>query len=74
MTDEKLTAEEDKKLKSGVCPKCGAKKFAEGPSGGMAANIACSGGHRFWFEPPFTSEYQGTIKVERDGELLRGYF
>lgn len=74
MADEKLSSEDDKKLKSGTCPKCGSTKFVEGPHGGGAMNIACENGHRFWFAPPFTSEYQGTIKVERDGELLRAYF
>lgn len=71
---DKLTPEEDKKLKSGICPKCDSEHFVEGPSGGGAINIACENGHRFWFAPPFTSEYQGLIKVEREGELLKAYF
>lgn len=71
---EKLTEEEDAKLKSHKCPKCGSPHFVEGPRGGGAINIACENGHRFWYAPPFTSEYQGVIKVERDGELLRAWF
>lgn len=72
--DYKLSIEDDAQLKSGFCPKCGSEHFVEGPSGGMALNIACENGHRFWFAPPFTSEYQGKIKVEREGELLKAYF
>lgn len=71
---EKLNQEDDEKLKNGECPKCGSKHFVEGPSGGMARNIACENGHRFWFAPPFTSEYQGQIRVEREGDLLKAYF
>lgn len=71
---EKLNQEEDKKLKNGECPKCGSKDFIEGPWGGGAVNIACEKGHRFWYAPPFISEYQGQIKVEREGELLKAYF
>ncbi len=71
---EELNEEDDKKLMSGKCPKCNSKHFVEGPSGGLAMNIACENGHRFWFSPPFTSAYQGKIKVERDGDLLRAYF
>jgi len=74
MSSRKLTTEEDNKLKSGTCPKCGSTHFVEGPCGGNSVNIACENGHRFWFAPPFTSEYQGEIKVEREGELLRAYF
>jgi len=74
MNDHKLTPEEDKKLKGGVCPICESEHFVEGPSGGLAVNIACENGHRFWFSPPFTSEYQGTIRVEHEGEILRAYF
>lgn len=71
---EKLTPKEDATLKSGKCPKCGSEHFVEGPSGGQAINIACENGHRFWFAPPFTSEYQGVIKVEREGDLLKAWF
>ena len=74
MISVKLNEAEDKRLKSGSCPQCNSDKFVEGPSGGMAVNIACENGHRFWFAPPFTSEYQGQIKVEREGESLRAYF
>lgn len=74
MNDQKLTPEEDEKLKNGECPKCGSKHFVEGPSGGGAVNIACENGHRFWFAPLFTSEYQGQIKVEHEGDLLKAYF
>ncbi len=74
MKTGKLTQEEDTKLKSGVCPECESKHFVEGPWGGGAVNIACENGHRFWFAPPFTSEYQGQIRVEREGEMLRAYF
>jgi len=71
---EKLSPEDNKRLISSECPKCGSKHFVEGPSGGGAKNIACENGHRFWFAPPFTSEYQGLIKVERKGDLLTAYF
>lgn len=71
---EELTPEEDKKLKAGICPKCGSTRFIKGPEGGNARNIACENGHRFWFDLDFTCEYQGTIKVERDGDRLRAYF
>ena len=71
---EKLNQEDDAKLKKGVCPKCGSTHFVEGPSGGNAINIACEKGHRFWFAPPFTSEYQGTIRVEREGDMLKAWF
>lgn len=71
---EKLSQEDDKRLVSGECPKCGSKHFIEGPGGGGAMNIACENGHRFWFAPPFTSEYQGQIKVEHEGDLLKAYF
>ena len=71
---EKLNENDDRKLKSGECPKCGSKHFVEGPRGGMAVNIACENGHRFWFVPPFTAEYQGEIKVEKDGDLVKAYF
>lgn len=70
MDDQKLTPEEDEKLKSGECPKCGSKKFFEGPSGGGATNIFCENGHRFWYAPPFTSEYQGQAKVKVEGDRL----
>ena len=72
--EEKLTREENEKLNKGECPKCGSREFVEGPHGGGAVNIACSNGHRFWFAPPFTAEYQGSIRVDRNGGLLRGYF
>jgi len=72
--EEKLSKEENDKLNQGECPKCGSKKFVEGPSGGMATNIACENGHRFWFATPFTAEYQGEIKVEREGDLIKAYF
>jgi len=72
---EKLSEEENGKLNNhGECPKCGSTHFVTGPRGGEALNIACENGHRFWFAPPFTAEYQGTIKVEREGDLLRAYF
>lgn len=74
MNDRDLTPEEDQKLKSGVCPECGSEHFVEGPRGGLAVNIACENGHRFWYAPPFTSKYQGLIKVEHEGDLLRAYF
>jgi len=74
MFSRKLSQEEDKKLKGGVCPICDSERFVEGPWGGMAVNIACENGHRFWFSPPFTSEYQGQIKVEHEGDLLKAYF
>lgn len=72
--DENLSREENEKLNQGICPKCGSTHFVEGPRGGMALNIACENGHRFWFAPPFTALYQGKIKVEREGELLKAYF
>lgn len=74
MQDEELTAEENETLNSGKCPKCGSTHFVEGPRGGFAVNIACENGHRYWFSPPFTAEYQGEIKVERKGDLLEAYF
>ena len=70
----KLSEENNSKLNSGSCPICESKHFVEGPSGGGAVNIACENGHRYWFAPPFTAEYQGKIKVEREGELLRAHF
>lgn len=74
MKTGKLSEEDNKTLNSGKCPFCGSNHFVEGPSGGMATNIACENGHRFWFAPPFTAEYQGIIKVERKGDLLEAYF
>lgn len=71
---EKLNKAGDKKLKSGICPKCDSTHFVKGPRGGGALNIACENGHRFWFAPPSTSEYQGQIKVERKGDTLYAYF
>lgn len=71
---EKLTRDENEKLNAGKCPKCDTSKFVHGPRGGSAINIACENGHRFWFAPPFTAEYQGQIKVERKGNLLKAYF
>ena len=71
---EKLTPEDDKLLKGGECPKCHSKHFVEGPRGGLAVNITCENGHRFWFSPPFTSEYQGEIRVERHGDRLEAWF
>ena len=45
MDDDKL---KDLFLKYNACPDCGSEKFMEGPSGGMATNVKCSGcGH--WF-------------------------
>jgi len=74
LAEEKLTPEDDKLLKSGECPKCHSKHFIEGPRGGLSVNIACEHGHRFWFAPPFTSEYQGQIRVERHGDTLEAWF
>lgn len=35
-------------IAKGICPDCGtARKFYEGPSGGMSTNIQCEAGH--WF-------------------------
>lgn len=31
------------------CPKCGCRKWREGPSGGMAVNIQCENGHCWWW-------------------------
>ena len=59
LTEGKLSAEHDKQLKDGVCPACGSTKFYHLAWGGLAENIACENGHRFWYSPPFTSEYQG---------------
>jgi len=70
----KLNKQDEQTLRSGKCPGCGSEHFVEGPRGGGAVNIACENGHRFWFAPPFTSEYQGQIKVEREGDRLRAYF
>lgn len=74
MESERLSKEDNDKLNSGICPKCGSTHFVQGPSGGSAQNIACENGHRFWFAPPFTAEYQGKVKVERDGDILSAYF
>ncbi len=65
-----LAKEDNDKLNKRHCPICNSQHFVEGPSGGHAVNIACENGHRFWFAPPFTAEYQGEIKVERDELLL----
>ena len=51
-------------LRGGKCPVCGSERFWDGPHGGMAANIFCENGHRFWVSWPFTPEYQGQTKVE----------
>lgn len=74
MTSEKLSEEGNKKLNRGICPKCNSTHFVKGPQGGSALNIACENGHRFWFGPPFTAEYQGVIRVEREGDYLKAYF
>ncbi len=74
METGKLAKEDNDKLDKGICPLCDSERFVEGPSGGMATNIACENGHRFWVAPPFTAEYQGEIKVEKTGELLKAYF
>ena len=40
-------------LKNDACPDCGSEHFKEGPSGGMATNVKCSGcGHWFNFGLP----------------------
>ncbi len=72
--ETELSKADDAKLKAGVCPKCGSKRFVKGPEGGLAVNIACENGHRFWYSPPFTSKYQGTIKVEKHGDKLLAHF
>jgi len=70
----KLNKQDEQTLRSGKCPECGSDHFVEGPSGGLAVNIACENGHRFWYGGPFTPEYQGQIKVEREGDMLKAYF
>lgn len=66
-----LTDEEENILKGGNCPMCGSEHFFEGPHGGNAVNIFCENGHRFWYAPPFPSEYQGHEEVRRDGKMLQ---
>lgn len=53
----KLNKKDEATIRSGKCPACGAEKWVEGPSGGLAMNTACSNGHRFWMGGPFTPEY-----------------
>lgn len=74
LTIGKLIEEDEKTLRKGKCPACGSEHFIEGPHGGAAVNIACENGHRFWVAGPFTPEYQGKIRVEREGETLKAWF
>jgi hypothetical protein len=74
LKEGKLTKEDEATLRSGKCPACESEHFVEGPRGGLAVNIACENGHRFWYGGPFTPEYQGKIHVERKGDLLKAYF
>ena len=55
----KLDEKEDQKLKRGICPKCDSENFYHLAWGGGARNIVCENGHKFWFAPPFVSEYIG---------------
>lgn len=61
---DKLTKEEDAKLNSDECPKCGSNKFYHLAWGGLAQNITCENGHKFWYAPPFTSEYIGSEPLQ----------
>jgi len=72
--DEKLGTEGNDKLNSGVCPKCGDTRIIHGPQAGMAENICCGNGHRFWFSPPFTGCYQGIIRVDWNDSTYKAYF
>ena len=54
---DKLIMDKDKLMEAflqyNACPDCGTANFKEGPSGGMAQNVQCSGcGHYFNFALP----------------------
>ncbi len=57
LKEGKLNKEDEATLRRGICPVCDSDKWIEGPHGGMAVNMACSNGHRFWVAGPFTPEY-----------------
>lgn len=40
-------------VKKVICPKCGGKKFQQGPRGGAATNIKCICGHKMSVTPLF---------------------
>ena len=53
---EKLTKAEARAIDDGKCPDCGQPLFITA-QGGLALNVACIKGHRFWVAPgDFTPE------------------
>lgn len=64
MEEGKLSKEDEATLRGGKCPACGSERFFEGPHGGLAVNIICENGHKFWVAGPFTPEYLGQERVE----------
>ena len=68
----KLSKADDTLLNVGQCPfpGCGSLHFYQGPRGGGAVNIFCGNGHRYWYSPPFPSEYQGQHAVSLRGDDL----
>lgn len=70
----KLSEEDAATLRNGKCPVCGSEKFFQGPQGGLASNILCENGHKFWVAGPFNPEYLGQEKVKvvstPEGETL----
>lgn len=67
----KLNKADEATLRAGKCPACGSEEFFEGPHGGLAVNIFCENGHRYWYGGPFTPEYQGQAKVKVEGDTLQ---
>ena len=65
MDDDELMKEF---LKYNKCPDCGSDRFMEGPSGGAAVNVKCSGcGHWFNFGLPLFIQ---RIHVKDSGKIF----
>ena len=59
MEIEKITPQEEIKLKNNTCPDCGGKNFLKGPCGGLAVNVKCANpkcGSKFNICWPFLPE------------------
>lgn len=52
---EKVTKQEERIIRQGTCPDCGLLLY-KGPRGGLALNVGCVNGHKFWVAGPFTPE------------------
>ena len=52
---EKVTEQENEAIKQGRCPDCGGQLYITA-RGGLALNVACDCGAKFWVAYPFTPE------------------